>query len=164
VVVAGQLQLDCDDLLVKIVGRKEVEISLLSVGQDVYGACNLPEAQEAELKIETSVPPVRLACWSFSRVYPSDFWHRTLPASLVEQVLVPRRASRVNRETFASELASRSLPEVLGEVASTWLGGGSEGLLGATKAVLEYLDCHPLHRTNLLGAFVAALCQPQSGA
>jgi hypothetical protein len=164
VVVSGRVQPDCDDLLVKIVGRPETEISLLRAGRDVYGACNLPETDDAELTIEASVPPARLACWSFSRVYPSDFWHRALPVSLIRQVPIPRRASRVTRETVASELASRSLPELLGEVAGAWLGGGSEEVIGATKAILEHLDSHPLHRTNALGAFVAALCQPQSGA
>src|SRR5262245_31546657 len=101
VVVSGRLQLDCDQISAKIVGRKEIEISLLSVGRGVYGACNLPEAEDAELRIETSIPPALLACWSFSRVYPSDLWRRTLPASLVEQVPIPRRNPRVNRETVA---------------------------------------------------------------
>jgi hypothetical protein len=140
-----------------------MEMSLLTLGEDVSGACNLPEAEDAELRIEASARPVRLALWSFSRIYPSDLWHRTLPASLVEQIPTPRRVSRLDCNTVNAELANHSLCEVFGEIGTASLGDGSEELIEAAKAVLEYLDCHPLHRTNTLGAFIAALCQPQNG-
>jgi hypothetical protein len=162
VVVSGRLRPGCGDFLVKIFGRRNMEIPLLAVGLDVSGACNLPEAEDAELRIETSAPPTLLACWSFTRIHPSDLWHRTLPASLVEQVAIPRRLSRLDCDTINLELADRGLGDVLSEVGTASLGGGSEELIEAAITVLEYLDCHPLHRTNALGAFIAALCQPQS--
>jgi hypothetical protein len=161
VVVFARLWPHSRDSLVKIGGCGETDIALFSAGQGAYGACNLPEGPDAELRIETSVPPDVLTCWSFSRVHPSDLWRRALPASLIGRVPEPRSTPRVSCETITAQLARGDLSDVLGEVASTWLGGGSEERFPVTKAVLEHLDCHPLQRTSALGAFVAALCQPQ---
>ena len=162
VVVSGRLRPGCGDFLVKILGRRNMNISLLTVGPHVSGACNLPAADDAELRIETSAPPPLLACWSFSRIHPSDLWHRTLPASLVDQVAIPRRISHLDCDTINVELGNRSLCEVFSEAGTAALASDSGELIEAATTVLEYLDCHPLHRTNALGAFIAALCQPQS--
>jgi hypothetical protein len=62
---------------------------------------------------------------------------------------------------LVESLASAALSGPLEEIALESLGGtaiqGDE--IAVSIALLQHLALHPLHRSNKLGALVAALCQ-----
>ena len=162
IVVSGR---DCGEalsLLIRLVDGAERAVQLIAIGRELHGAANLSQRAGARLQIESSSPPARLAIWSHSRPHSADLWRRSLPKSLSGALTQEPRINQDRRASVAESLANGALSGPLDEIASGWLEGPVPAdAIAAASALLQHLARHPLHRSNTLGALVAALCQKQ---
>jgi hypothetical protein len=87
---------------------------------------------------------------------------RVLPISLSSAVGDIPVITNGDPVSVAESLTAAALAGALEEIASASLGGSiQEDAIAAAVSLLQHLALHPLHRSNKLGALVAALCQKQ---
>jgi hypothetical protein len=160
IVVSGTNWVDSEEVFVRLFDREEREVRLIAIGRDLHGAADLSQSAGVRLSIETSSRPADLAIWSHSRPHSSDLWRRVLPRSLSSVIGEVGRITHCNPAAVAESLAGGALSDLLEEISSAWSRGTNrEDAIPTTVALLQYLACHPLHRSDKLGALVAALCQ-----
>jgi hypothetical protein len=162
IVVSCRNWVEATGVSVRVFDAEEREVRLIAIGRDLHGAADLSQRPGARLKIESSGPPARLAIWSHSRSHSAELWRRVLPSSLACAIGDVPGITRYNPAAMAESLTGGELSAALDEIASAWLGEGLQGdAIADAVALLQHLALHPLHRSNKLGALVAALCQKQ---
>jgi hypothetical protein len=162
IVVSGRNWVEAATAFVRLVDPEEREVPLIAVGRDLHGAADLSGRGGAQLRIETSSPPPQLAIWSHSRPHSSDLWRRVLPTSLSGGIGEIQGVNHSDPAALVESFASAALSDSVAEIALASLEGPIQAdAITAAVALLRHLADHPLHRSNKLGALIAALCQKQ---